>query len=155
MRFVFVMDTLDRVTHDKDTTFAFIQAAQARGHECLHCLMRDLYIDGGEAHALTHRVQVFDAAPWITLHKEGGPARTRLRDTARAAWGGAFLSPKRQKPCKFLQFYRASRALVSFKEWSSARWRRWPSDFLGAAGCLAAPLTDLRLTKQAAQSWQL
>ncbi len=35
MRFVFVMDPLDRVTHDKDTTFAFIKAAQARGHESL------------------------------------------------------------------------------------------------------------------------
>ena len=81
MRFVFVMDTLDRVTHDKDTTFAFIQAAQARGHECHHCLMRDLYIADGEAHALTHPVQVFEAPPWIVLHKEGGPARTRLSDT--------------------------------------------------------------------------
>jgi glutathione synthase len=81
MRFVFVMDLLDRVTHDKDTTFAFIREAQARGHECHHCLMRDLYIEGGDTHALTHPVQVFEAPPWIVLHKEGGPQRTRLADT--------------------------------------------------------------------------
>ena len=47
MRFVFVMDSLDRVTHDKDTSFAFLKAAQARGHESHHCLVRDLYIRDG------------------------------------------------------------------------------------------------------------
>jgi glutathione synthase len=80
MRFVFVMDPLDRVTHDKDTTFAFMQAAQARGHECLHCLLRDLYISDGQAYALTHPVQILDAPPWIVLHTEGGASRTRLAD---------------------------------------------------------------------------
>jgi glutathione synthase len=81
MRFVFVMDPLDRVTHDKDTTFAFIQAAQAAGHECLHCLLRDLYIADGEAYAFTHPVQVLEGPPWIELHKEAGPSRTRIADT--------------------------------------------------------------------------
>ena len=56
MRFVFVMDPLDRVTHDKDTTFAFIEAAQARGHESHHCLLRDLCIEDGDAWATTHPV---------------------------------------------------------------------------------------------------
>lgn len=80
MRFVFVMDPLDRVTHDKDTTFAFIQAAQARGHECHHCLARDLYILEGEACATTHRVEVLEAPPWIVLHRDAGPTRLRLAD---------------------------------------------------------------------------
>jgi glutathione synthase len=80
MRFVFVMDPLDRVTHDKDTTFAFIQAAQAAGHESHHCLLRDLYISGGEAYASTHPVQILEGPPWIELHKEAGPARIRLAD---------------------------------------------------------------------------
>ena len=70
MRFVFVMDPLDRVTHDKDTTFAFIKAAQARGHESLHCLLRDLFIKDGEAWASTHPVEILPQAPWIVLHKE-------------------------------------------------------------------------------------
>jgi glutathione synthase len=77
MRFVFVMDTLDRVTHDKDTTFAFIQAAQARGHASYHCLLRDLYIDGGDAWALAQPVEILPAAPWIRLdaggHNGGDP----------------------------------------------------------------------------------
>ena len=80
MRFVFVMDPLDRVTHDKDSTFSFIEAAQARGHESLHCLLRDLYIDGGEACAITHPVEILPAAPWIVLKKHGGPAKVRLGD---------------------------------------------------------------------------
>jgi glutathione synthase len=77
MRFVFVMDPLDRVTHDKDTTFAFIQAAQARGHASYHCLLRDLYIRDGEAWALTHPVEILPAAPWIVLHKDR-PERLHL-----------------------------------------------------------------------------
>ncbi len=80
MRFVFVMDPLSRVTHDKDTSFAFMQAAQARGHECYHCLLRDLFIEDGEAYAFTHLVQILDAPPWIVLHKENGPSRTRLAE---------------------------------------------------------------------------
>jgi glutathione synthase len=81
MRFVFVMDPLDRVTHDKDTTFAFIEAAQARGHESLHCLARDLYVTGGEAFATCHRVEIVAAPPHIVLRTEGGPERVRLADT--------------------------------------------------------------------------
>ncbi len=80
MRFVFVMDPLDRVTHDKDTTFAFIQAAQARGHESYHCLANHLFVEDGEAWALTHPVQILPAPPWILLEKKGGPARIRLSD---------------------------------------------------------------------------
>jgi glutathione synthase len=79
MRFVFVMDPLDRVTHDKDTTFAFIQAAQARGHASYHCLLRDLFIQDGEAWAVTHPVEVLPAAPWIALHTQR-TERLRLGD---------------------------------------------------------------------------
>jgi glutathione synthase len=70
MRFVFVMDPLDRVTHDKDTTFAFIKAAQARGHVSYHCLLRDLFIRDGEAHAVVRPVEILPDAPWIALHKK-------------------------------------------------------------------------------------
>jgi len=80
MRFVFVMDPLDRVTHDKDTTFAFIKSAQARGHLSYHCLLRDLYIQDGEAWASTHPVEVLPEAPWITLHQKHGHVRLNLGD---------------------------------------------------------------------------
>jgi glutathione synthase len=80
MRFVFVMDPLDRVTHDKDTTFAFIQAAEARGHESFHCRERDLYIDGGDAWALGHKVEILEAHPWIRLHTSDGPTKLPLAE---------------------------------------------------------------------------
>lgn len=78
MRFVFVMDTLDRVTHDKDTSFAFLTSAQARGHQSFHCLLRDLFIADGEAHAVVRRVEITDVAPYIALR--GEPTRLRLAE---------------------------------------------------------------------------
>ncbi len=80
MRFVFVMDPLDRVTHDKDTTFAFIRAAQARGHESFHCLLEGLSVEGGEVFARAHRVVVSEAPPWIELRREAGPTRLPIAD---------------------------------------------------------------------------
>jgi glutathione synthase len=72
MRFVFVMDTLDRVSSLKDTTFAFIRAAQRRGHESFHCLPRDLHVTGGAVHATTHAVRILDDAPFIALIRDKG-----------------------------------------------------------------------------------
>ena len=79
MRFVFVMDPLSTVTHDKDTSFAFIKAAQARGHESYHCLLRDLFIQDGEAWASVQRVEILAEAPWIVSHEQGADAGARLR----------------------------------------------------------------------------
>jgi len=72
MRFVFVMDTLDRVHPQKDTSFAFIRAAQRRGHESFHCLTRDLYATGGEVFASTHPIHILDEAPHIALDRDKG-----------------------------------------------------------------------------------
>ena len=55
MRFVYVMDPMDRVLPDKDTTFAFQRAAQKRGHTALHCEPRDVYIDDGDVWARVAR----------------------------------------------------------------------------------------------------
>jgi glutathione synthase len=66
MRFVYVMDPVDRVLPDKDTTFAFLRSAQRRGHVALHCEPRD-------ARPLT----VSDAAPHFAF---GAPADVRLAD---------------------------------------------------------------------------
>ena len=60
MRFVFVMDTLERVDPDKDTTYGFLESADARGHECLHALIHDVgYGDG----AITARVRPIEVQP--------------------------------------------------------------------------------------------
>lgn len=77
MRFVYVMDPMDRVLPDKDTTFAFQRAAQGRGHVALHCEPRDLYIKDGDVHARVRHLTVQDAAPHISW----GPAEdVRLAD---------------------------------------------------------------------------
>ncbi len=70
MRFVYVMDPLDRVLPDKDTTFAFLRAAQARGHENLHCLLKDLYVKGGEVFARARQLTVQATAPHLVFGTE-------------------------------------------------------------------------------------
>jgi glutathione synthase len=52
MRFVFVMDPIDRVHPELDTTFGFLQSAMKRGHECLHALIPQVEFTGGEVTAL-------------------------------------------------------------------------------------------------------
>lgn len=63
MRFIYVMDSMDRVLPDKDTTFAFLRAAQARGHENLHCEARDLHVREGDIWARVRKIKVDDAPP--------------------------------------------------------------------------------------------
>ena len=45
-KFAFIMDPLDRVLVDKDTTFVFMLEAQFRGHEIYFLGLRDLYTRG-------------------------------------------------------------------------------------------------------------
>jgi glutathione synthase len=63
MRLVYVMDPMDRVLPDKDTTFAFQRAAQRRGHAALHCELRDVYIEGGDVWAHVGELTVSDQRP--------------------------------------------------------------------------------------------
>jgi glutathione synthase len=77
MRFLYVMDPVERVLFDKDTTFAFQRAAQRRGHTNLHCEPRDVYVEGGDVWARAREVRVSDAPP----HFAFGEARdVRLAD---------------------------------------------------------------------------
>ena len=77
MRFVYVMDPMDRVLPDKDTTFAFLRAAQGRGHESLHCEPRDLFLRNGDLFARVRHLTVSDAPPHATF---GDPAVVRVAD---------------------------------------------------------------------------
>jgi glutathione synthase len=65
MRFVYVMDPMDRVLPDKDTTFALQRAAQRRGHTSLHCAPRDLFVKDGEVFAKVRDLRVDDTAPFF------------------------------------------------------------------------------------------
>lgn len=70
MRFLYVMDPLDRINRFKDSTFAFLRATQNLGHESLVCHPRDLYVDRGRAYARVQPCRVFDA----DVHFALGPA---------------------------------------------------------------------------------
>jgi glutathione synthase len=80
MRFVFVMDPLSRVTHDKDTSFAFIRAAEERGHQSFHCLPQDLYVSQGFPYVSAHRIEILPEPPYIVLRKDEGVHRLPLLD---------------------------------------------------------------------------
>ncbi len=67
MRFLFVMDPPEKMLPDKDTSFAFIRAAQARGHECLHCLAIDVFNIGQDVSAKARAIAVSDTPPHSTL----------------------------------------------------------------------------------------
>lgn len=46
MRFLFVMDPIDTIHVEKDTTLVMMIAAQERGHEVHYCRVEDLEVDG-------------------------------------------------------------------------------------------------------------
>ena len=77
MRFVYVMDAMDRVLPDKDTTFAFQRAAQGRGHEALHCELRDLFVTDGDVFARVRKLTVGSSTPHAVF---GSPEVVRLAD---------------------------------------------------------------------------
>jgi glutathione synthase len=77
MRLVYVMDPMQRVLPDKDTTFAFQRASQHRGHESLHCEPRDVYVADGDVFARVRPLTVSDTPPHFTL---GSPVDVRLAD---------------------------------------------------------------------------
>src|ERR1700682_3926673 len=67
MRFVYVMDPMERVLPDKDTTFALQRAAQKRGHAQLHCEPRDVYVADGDVWAHVRELTVSDGQPHFAL----------------------------------------------------------------------------------------
>jgi len=70
VRFLFVMDPAESMLPDKDTSFAFMRAAQARGHECLHCLPSRVMNEGRAVRALARAIRVSDSAPHVELGEQ-------------------------------------------------------------------------------------
>ncbi|MBK7585404.1 MAG: glutathione synthase [Myxococcales bacterium] len=67
MRFLFVMDPAEKMLPTKDTSFAFMRAAQKRGHECLHAEPRAISNEGREVRAQARPIRVADEAPHVVL----------------------------------------------------------------------------------------
>lgn len=57
-RHLFVMDPIESVLVDKDSTFALMLEAQRRGHEVLYTLVSDLYTRQGRAYCLGRSAKV-------------------------------------------------------------------------------------------------
>jgi glutathione synthase len=74
---LFVMDPYAGMLPDKDTSFAFMRASLARGHEVLHCRPEQLYSENGHVGALAQPLVVSDRAPHVTA---GAPQRERLTE---------------------------------------------------------------------------
>jgi len=69
MQFLFVMDPAESMLPDKDTTFAFIRGAMARGHQSWHCLTRDIWTLEDQVYAQATQIRVSDTAPHVALGK--------------------------------------------------------------------------------------
>jgi glutathione synthase len=75
-KFAFVMDPLDRILPDKDTTFVFILEALRRGHETFFIPLSGLFARGSSAFGRAVRCEVMRAAPHYRLL--GAPAEVPL-----------------------------------------------------------------------------
>ena len=62
-KFAFVMDPLEAVLPDKDTTFVFMLEALRRGHEIYHLGLRELHAHGHQAYADARHCEVARAQP--------------------------------------------------------------------------------------------
>jgi glutathione synthase len=63
MRLLYVMDPIETMIPDKDTTLAFLSAGDRRGHENLHALQSQIYLSHGELRARCHQVLFRHGAP--------------------------------------------------------------------------------------------
>ena len=78
MRFAFIMDPIQHVLIDKDTTFVFMLESQARGHEVHYLGMEDLFSKPGVV-ILEWSERFPLPSPWpemrIRLEHMGGDSR--------------------------------------------------------------------------------
>ena len=71
-KFAFIMDPLERVLVDKDTTFVFMLEAQFRGHEIYFLGLRDLYARGPHMIARARRCELMRKDPHYKFLGDAG-----------------------------------------------------------------------------------
>jgi glutathione synthase len=67
LRIGVVMDPIEKINIDKDTTFVLMLEAQRRGHELYFIELDDLFIRGGTPFAASRRVELMRATPHYRL----------------------------------------------------------------------------------------
>lgn len=71
-----VMDPISQINIKKDSSFAMLLAAQAKGYELFYMEMNDLYLETGVAMARTKKLSVeynsveYNSENWFTFHEE-------------------------------------------------------------------------------------
>src|ERR1700747_574805 len=70
-KFAFVMDPLESVLPDKDTTFAFMLESLARGHEIFHLGLNHLFAYGDRAFCQARRCAVTRETPHFSFLDQG------------------------------------------------------------------------------------
>jgi glutathione synthase len=63
------MDPMQKVLPDKDTTYAFMRAAQQEGHISLHAEPKDVFVRGDRVWARVRTVTVMTEAPYFNLRE--------------------------------------------------------------------------------------
>lgn len=69
-RFLFVMDPIEGILPDKDTTFALMLEGQRRGHGIYYCTQPGLFSRGTIPHARFHRADLLRATPHFRLYED-------------------------------------------------------------------------------------
>jgi glutathione synthase len=72
------MDPVESILPDRDTTFAFIQGSQRRGHSSHYAGLSGLYLAGAEARVRAQPIRTHDHAPYLELFD--APADWALAD---------------------------------------------------------------------------
>jgi glutathione synthase len=75
LKCAFVMDPLESVLPDKDTTFVFMLESIVRGHEIYFVALKDLYAIGHQAMAHARRCEMMRATPHFRFLDEGAEYR--------------------------------------------------------------------------------
>jgi glutathione synthase len=71
MRSAFIMDPIQNVLIDKDTTFVFMLESQARGHEVYYLELGDLFVDRARAMGRARRIELRrEYRNHFTFHEE-------------------------------------------------------------------------------------
>jgi glutathione synthase len=75
-RFLFIMDPVEHILPDKDTTFVFMLESLRRGHEIYSALLPDLFLHHGKPHARARRVEVMRPTTAQAAHHRSMEERT-------------------------------------------------------------------------------
>jgi glutathione synthase len=69
MRLLYIMDPVESMIPEQDTTFALIGSGQRRGHDNFHAELSQIYVTRGDVHARARRVRVNPVAPFSVLEE--------------------------------------------------------------------------------------